>query len=316
MVGNAYNEIVSATTPQPIHVQLCKVLISSEFRARQGTFSAPRPEDLLPIILKNLGCSSVQKMSVRYPEAPLPPKDVLDALTYTRAYSIAVAQLVSSGFLLPAGELRPFAFEIPFEETIAGTLHGSLFKLTGMNPWLPSQVMQSSSAPSDAEIYVPDLFLKSISSAPINADISAFLADAVECFRHDLFRPAIVMLGSANEGVWIELGRKVAMALPTGIGQFQQDGFLEDVENPKMSIAAKQELICDSFDRLSPEKQKLWRKGGLQECKEFAKYLREDRNALHFGKSPVHDDTFAKTAVLMLETGAHIRRIVEVTSQL
>jgi len=163
-----------------------------------------------------------------------------------------------------------------------------------------------------SEIYDPDLFLKSITSSSINDEIRDFLADAVDCFRFDLFRPAIVMLGAANEGVWIELGRKVVTLLPVGKSKFQKDGFSDEIENPKISVAAKQDLICEAFSHLGSDKQKLWHKGELQSVKEFAKYLREDRNALHFGKSSIHNDTFAKTALLMLQTGAHIKRIYEV----
>jgi hypothetical protein len=316
MIGNAINDILVATTPQSVHVQLCKALVARELQSRQQAFPAPRVEDLLPVILKGVDAIQVNEISVTYPDTPMPPKNVLDSITYVRAFYIAMAQFVSSGFLLPAGELRDFDYGFTLKESIGGTTHVGSMSLRGVYPWLPSQVMLGAAIPGGAEIYDADLFLISITSSPINPDISTFLRDAVECFRHDLFRPTIVMLGAANEGVWIELGRKVATVLPPGPTQFQRDGFLENIENPRISIAAKQELICESFSHVPPEKQKLWRKGELQECKEFAKYLREDRNALHFGKSPVHDDTFAKTAVLMLQAGAHIRRVNEITSQL
>jgi len=316
MIDIAFNRLVAETRPQPFHVQFCKVIISQELKSKVTLATRFSVYDLLTPILTKTGTSHLDTISLTHPDEQL-PKNLVDSITYIRAFHEAVSHLVSARIIFAAGDLQANHYTgFTLKVGGSGATHSGSRSLKYCVPWIPESVVLGSVVPDHSDFYDPDLFLKTITASAINPDIAAFLGDAVLCFKNDLYRPAIVMLGAANEGVWIEFGRKIADALPVGSNKFQKDGFLDEIENPRSSIASKQDLVCDSFSHLPPDKQKLWRKGELQEVKEFAKYLREDRNALHFGKSPLHDDTFAKTALLMLQTGAHIKRIYDVMAQL
>lgn len=313
----AIQAILNASEPEKIHIQLCKGHILAYLNSkapRNERFSTHR---LLGYVLQESKCPPIGKISLVGIEPSLPPKPVLESIKYVRAFHEAVASLVQTGLILCASELQADEYtSLVFEVSAAGGVETKKRSIAGSVPWIPKEIIISSTLKEHSELYDRDLYLQTLNQPNINAQVAEFLADAVHCMQYELFRPGIVMLGAAVEGVWIELGRKVGSLLPSGRTRFSREPFLVKIEDSRMGLAAKQDLICQAFSHLPPGKQELWRRGELQDVRQFAAYLREDRNALHFNKKPVHKDSFTKTALLMLQTGSHVKRLYEVISSL
>ena len=61
----------------------------------------------------------------------------------------------------------------------------------------------------------PDLFLYNLNIEGLHDDVEQSLREAVRCFRHELYLACLAMLSRASEGAWIELGLKLAEAIPS-----------------------------------------------------------------------------------------------------
>jgi hypothetical protein len=60
----------------------------------------------------------------------------------------------------------------------------------------------------------PDLFLHELSLPGLHSEVEDALREAVSCFRAELYTAAVVMLGKASEGTWIEMGLALVSTLP------------------------------------------------------------------------------------------------------
>ena len=52
----------------------------------------------------------------------------------------------------------------------------------------------------------PDLYLESLAVTNIHQDVIDAISEAIDCLRSELHIAAVVMLGRASEGAWIEMG--------------------------------------------------------------------------------------------------------------
>ena len=60
----------------------------------------------------------------------------------------------------------------------------------------------------------PDLYLEGLRPYGSQPDIAEAVQEAVRCFRAERYMAAVVMLGKASEGLWIECGKALIDAQP------------------------------------------------------------------------------------------------------
>lgn len=150
----------------------------------------------------------------------------------------------------------------------------------------------------------PDLFVLEAGIENADREITEALKDAVRCFRHELYRPAVTMLGKAMEGAWIELGCSLARTAPAE-GGFNKDKLVDMMSDDNTGIAAKIQKVRDLYNQknlvghvikqcgISPKE--------LDNVIIWSDVLRESRNAIHFGVKPTIENSYEKVAVLFID---------------
>lgn len=169
----------------------------------------------------------------------------------------------------------------------------------------------------------PDLFVLEARIENADPEIIEALKDAVRCFRHELYRPAVTMLGKAMEGAWIELGCSLARTVPAE-GGFNKDKFVDIMSDDNTGIATKIQKVRDLYNQknlighvikqcgISPKE--------LDNIIIWSDVLRESRNAIHFGVKPTIENSYEKVAVLFIDGAKNlaimykIKRIVDDSS--
>jgi hypothetical protein len=150
----------------------------------------------------------------------------------------------------------------------------------------------------------PDLFALEARIANADPEIVDAVKDAVRCFRHELYRPAVTMLGKAMEGAWIELGCSLAHTA-VAEGGFDRDKLIGILSDDNKGIASKIQKVRDLYNQrdlvghvikqcgISPKE--------LDSIIIWSDVLRESRNAIHFGVKPTVENSYEKVAVLFLD---------------
>jgi hypothetical protein len=173
----------------------------------------------------------------------------------------------------------------------------------------PSRRSDSSEFLSDPGLYV---VLTKIEGA--DADVIEAIKDSINCFRHELFRAAVVLLGKAMEGAWIEVGVALAKSVPDGTS-FNRTKFLED-------IFSDSSVIRKASDVLSLYKNKEYvgnvvNKYGIPAAEienivVWSEVLRDSRNAVHYGVKPVIPNNYEKVAVLLLAGADNLSKLYHI----
>lgn len=138
--------------------------------------------------------------------------------------------------------------------------------------------------------------------------------DSITCFRRNLFRATVVLLGKAMEGAWIELGVALANSVPGGTS-FNKTKFLEQMADDSSTIKKANEIL-----RLYKNKEYIGNvmdKFGIpvseiENILVWSEVLRDARNAIHFGVRPTIPNTYEKAAVLLLAGADHLSKMYQI----
>jgi hypothetical protein len=165
----------------------------------------------------------------------------------------------------------------------------------------------------------PDLFLHNLNIPNIHQEVKESLREAVRCFRHELYLGCLAMLGKASEGAWIELGLKLALAVPSGAPIDGQKTKIK-LEDPNVGIGKK---ITETL-RLY-EQSDVFRdirnasKVTIQDLRNaviWADGVRESRNSVHYGVQPSMPNTYEKVAALLIGAVPHLRLLYRIEAAL
>jgi hypothetical protein len=81
-----------------------------------------------------------------------------------------------------------------------------------------------------------DLYLHSLSIPNLHPAAADYLQQAIKCFRHELYLPAVAMLGSASEVAWTALGESLiayvdTLGVATAISKAKRDDLTDRLLN-------------------------------------------------------------------------------------
>jgi hypothetical protein len=243
---------------------------------------------------------------------------VADSISWRLATTEAIWSLVHSGLLISVGDVRNQSATVDWTTVVpgsGGTSSGWQFEDYSLP--VPSRVRRSPSALTASNQFLsePDLYLHALGVPTMHAEVSNAFAEAVKCFRAELFTATLAMLGKASEGAWLELGASLIAAIPrSDEAKFsKQRSILED---PMMGTYRKIEAVLTVFDH-----QELFgttaKAAGvkLQELRAVSVWsdtVRDSRNTIHFNVAPVTPNTYEKVAALLLGAVPNIRILYEV----
>ena len=245
-------------------------------------------------------------------------RNVIEAFNWRLAASEAIWSLIHGGFLISLGDARGNAPSIGWTTVIPGS--GGMSSGWTFDEFtlpVPGLVRRAPSAKEGTDEFLsePDLYMHSLGVANMHPDVASSFYEAVRCFRAELFTAALVMLGKASEGAWLELGAALLRIVPPSdeAKYSKQRGTLED---PMMGTFRKVEAVLTVYDH-----QELF--GPLakacgvriQELRTVAIWsdaVRDSRNTIHFGVMPATPNTYEKLAALLIGAVSHVRILYRV----
>ncbi len=226
----------------------------------------------------------------------------------------ALWELVHNGTYMYVGTLRDERPSQAWTTVVAGSGTSSSWNFQEFHYGRPDNVMPGPRLRSGTPDTTtdPDLFILESGLEGAHAEVAEAAADAVRCLRHELYRPAVTMLGKVMEGAWIELGVALAAKLPNS-GEPKPDDFKELMQSDNTSIARKIDEVRKLYERreiLGPiYKTSAIRPAELQSAVIWSDVVRESRNAIHFGASPTIANSYEKVAVLFLDGAQCLAKI-------
>lgn len=299
--GEARSEIFRRATPTRQVVSLAKARLLSD-----KTPYAFLGREFLRQFAEDQGYGQPEHVQLN-PRADSEP-DIARAAGFLRctlAGAQALWELINAGRFMFDGTVRK---ETPSQSwtTVLANSGGNTasWSFEEANYALPDHIFRSPlSGHADFEsILDPDIFALEAGVAGAHSEVIEALQDAVRCLRAELYRPAIVMLGKAMEGAWIELG--IALGRATS-DDAMRSSILKLMSDEDQSIAKKIDRVLKFYDRRDLFADIATSSGirprELRNVFVWSDVLREARNAIHFGTNPAAANTYEKAVVLFLE---------------
>lgn len=303
-----------AVTPQRVTIAKALLLEST------GT-EATNVDTLLEGVLKNNGAQwplpslviheSVDTMSI--------VKVIAEAVSWRLAAIEATWSLIHSGLLFSMSGTRDQEVTISWTTVAPGSGGGvsSGFRMPETSLPVPERVRRAPSFDQHRTqlLAEPDLYLHTFGVSNMHAQVAESFAEAVLCFRAELYTAATAMLGRASEGAWLELGDSLLRLIPaTEAKKFaRQREVLEDpMLGPMKKVAAVIQLyehqeIFEPVLRASEVK--------LPELRAIANWtdaVRDSRNTIHFGVEAAVPNTYEKLGVLLLGAVPNVRTLYRI----
>lgn len=159
----------------------------------------------------------------------------------------------------------------------------------------------------------PDLFLNELNLPDLHVEVKEALREAVSCFRADLFTAAVVMLGKASEGTWIEAGLALLSALPDDDATARDKRRL-DWSGPDVGFARKMREIMKLYET----RQDVFKQVGatanvrldeLRMTMIWSDSLRDARNVVHHNVDTNINPTFEMVSTLFLAALPNLRAL-------
>jgi hypothetical protein len=231
-------------------------------------------------------------------------------ISWSMAFSYAALELINANQLIPTTPyLAPNNITIPWSNVRPG--HGgtkSTFSFPKCSVPMPNSVIKPKlqGNANNFTLFDPDLYVSHMEILNAHEDVKEALYDAIDCFKTELYRPSLTMLGKAVEGAWIELGVSLTSYAIQNTNDVEKNTKLQEKLMGFDSIANKVEKIIDLytshhkdwFDGIRKETNiQAHSISGLQNWTEL---VRKSRNAIHFGVRLDTEINYEKTAIILL----------------
>ena len=245
--------------------------------------------------------------------------DIAKFLSAQIVFGEAIFGLVHSGMLLPTHtdplQLRTsITYYMPMP---SGGGHSTTIEFEEYTMFVPKQIMQAHSKflNEKSQISDPDLFRSTIKSVNIHPDVEESIILAIQCLRHDLYLPCVVMIARASEGAWIEMGQSLLEFIPeqAPIREQQRAKLMETVTGRRQSIAAKMDTIADLYGKKDIFNQ-IYKKSDcspdqLREILSWSNVVRNYRNAIHPGSEKSQKLSYSVAATLLLGAAQNLKAV-------
>lgn len=231
-------------------------------------------------------------------------------ISWSIAFSYAVLELINANQLISTtSALAPNNITVQYSSVVPGA-GGRKGPWTFSNLVIPtpSKVIRPpyNSELSNFTLFDPDLFIEHMEIPNSHEDVREALRDTIVCFKKELYRPSLTMLGKAVEGAWIELGVSLAEYAARHGHDVKKNEALQETLRGYDKIASKVEKVIQLYSSHHKDWYDDIRKAtniqssqisGLQNWSDL---IRKSRNAIHFGVKLDTEINYEKTAVILL----------------
>src|SRR5215471_9291027 len=191
--------------------------------AKQYLLSKPLestlPTDILKLFLKQFEAPMPERIVIN---PATDPTQVLEqaaaSISWQVAFHEAVWALVHTGALLPTEhQLDKYTPWIGILEGYPGSGSSTNLTFAEYTMAFPHSVTPSRINDANHALASPDLYLAELNIAELHEDVRASLEEAAQCFRHELYLSAVVMIGKAAEDTWTQLGQALVGVFPRAV---------------------------------------------------------------------------------------------------
>ena len=163
----------------------------------------------------------------------------------------------------------------------------------------------------------PDLFLHELNLPGLHPEVEDALREAVSCFRAELYTAAIVMLGKASEGTWIELGLALALTLSEDEAD-KREKMRQEWSGPDVGFAKKMREIVKFYESRQGVFKRLGvnanvRLDELRMAMVWSESLRDARNVVHHNVDTNINATFEMVSTLFLAALSNLKTLQRLT---
>jgi hypothetical protein len=246
-------------------------------------------------------------------------KLVADAIGWRLAAIEALWALIHSGLIFSMAGAREHEISVEWTTVTPGSGGGNSagFRLSETALPVPDRVKR---APSFAQrktqfLAEPDLYLHTFAVDNMHPQVSESFAEAVRCFRAELYTASLTMLGRASEGAWLELGEALLRLVPA-TEQKRYSKQRDALEDPMLGTMKKVGAVItmyehqELFDHVA--KQSATRVQELREVANWSDTVRDSRNTIHFRVDAAVPNTYEKLGVLLLGAVPNVRTLYRV----
>ena len=163
-----------------------------------------------------------------------------------------------------------------------------------------------------------DLFLRELDLPELHNEVEEALREAVSCFRAQLYTAAVVMLGKASEGTWVETGLALLSALPADEAP-KREKMGQEWNGPDVGFAKKMRDIVKLYET----RQDVFKQIGtsanvrldeLRMAMLWSDALRDARNVIHHNVDTNINPTFDMVSTLFLAALPNLKTLHRLTA--
>jgi hypothetical protein len=178
---------------------------------------------------------------------------------------------------------------------------------------IPNWLTRSRASTVPQVLCDPDLFLQELNIPDLHSEVADALREAVFCFGAELHTAAIVMLGKASEGTWIEMGLALASKLSDEEADKRQK-LRQEWSGPDVGFAKKMRDIMKFYE----SRQGMFKHVGtaanvrlddLRMAMIWSDSLRDARNLVHHNVATNINPTFEMVSTLFLAALTNLKAL-------
>jgi hypothetical protein len=247
------------------------------------------------------------------------PATTLRAVTWHMACNLAICEaiwaLVYSGvFVMRGAPIQTLEPRVPYEQRTSSSSSGGNWGFPALSTTYPREIQMGWALRVGAVTPLTDgdLYLQALDVEPLGPLVEESLREAVACFRHDLYTPALAMLTRAVEGAFTELALSLAGATETNYAD-RARRLRKLVTDPQTSLATLLDRVLAYYvDRDLSEP--VWNRSGvaaahMREVSIWAQGVRESRNVVHYRLRATLSNTYEKVAAYLLGAAPYMQRL-------
>lgn len=246
-------------------------------------------------------------------------KAIAEAVNWRLAAIEATWSLIHSGMLFSMNGERDHEVTVVWTTVAPGTGGGmsSGFHIPETSLPVPDRVRRAPSFNQQKTqlLAEPDLYLHTFGVKNMHAQVAESFAEAVRCFRAELYTAAIAMLGRASEGAWLELGESLLRLVPAADAKKfakQREALEDPMLGPMKKVAAviqiyEHQEIFEPVLKVSEVKL-----AELRAIFNWTDTVRDSRNTIHFGVEAAVPNTYEKLGVLLLGAVPNVRTLYRI----
>ena len=145
------------------------------------------------------------------------------------------------------------------------------------------------------------IYISKMNTGVLSRHIDTDLRECIACFRAELYLASLTMLCRAIEGAWINLGHGLSVAADS---EALKETLQKLMNNENQSLSKKMNTVLSSYKK-KEEFESVWRASGvfsrnLDEVYGWCDTVRDARNSIHWGATPVIPNNYEKIAIYLM----------------